>query len=129
MEKAKGRLAWLPSTLKEIPLTKVWSQFYDPESPFLKGVPETTFSKDEMLAVKTDPMRFALPSEAEIGQLVRGDHASSSSTAFTLDELIERSEHLWRKAGVAEKVKDVVQRRCESVPRSGMEEAHLRWIH
>lgn len=130
IQKEKGRAAWSPNKLADTPLEPVLANFYDPESTFLEKVPATTFSTPNGKYVKTNPMRFSLLSEEEIGRLIRGEHPSSSSVAFTLEELVEKVKALsGGKQGVEEKVKDVVRRRCQEVPKSGMQEGHLRWIH
>ncbi|KAG8907992.1 hypothetical protein FRB99_001158 [Tulasnella sp. 403] len=125
----KGKPEWEPKKLEEVPLSSVVERFFQSESRFLKDIPFGMFKRPELISETTDPMRFSLPSEEEIGQLVRGEHPSSSSTALTFEELVAKVQKLTGKKGVEGKVEDVVSRRCERVPKSGMGEAHLRWIH
>ncbi|KAG9017923.1 hypothetical protein FRB90_000152 [Tulasnella sp. 427] len=129
IDKAKGRPEWSPNKIADVTPSTILSKFFSRESPFKQKVPEASFTSPESLSFPTDPMKFSLPSEEEIGRLVRGEHPSSSSTAFSLPELLQKTQELWGKQGVEVKVNDVVSRRCEVVPKSGMEEAHVRWIH
>ena len=58
-------------------------------------------------------MKFALPSEEEIEQIVRGTHAQSSSMAYSLDDLINKfSSMTSQKHGVDDKIREVAARRC-----------------
>lgn len=129
IDKAQGRPAWSPNNIGDLSPSKVLSDFFSRDSPFLRKVPKTSFTEPESLSFPTDPMKFSLPSEEEIGRLVRGEHPSSASTAFSLEELLQKAQELWGKQGAEAKVKDIVSRRCEVVPKSGMQEAHVRWIH
>lgn len=129
IDKAQGRPEWAPNKIGDLSPSNVLSKFFSRDSPFLRKVPETSFTDPESLSFPTEPMKFSLPSEEEIGRLVRGEHPSSSSTAFSLEELLQKAQELWGKQGVEAKIKDVVSRRCEVVPKSGMQEAHVLWIH
>ncbi|KAG8863149.1 hypothetical protein FRB96_009331 [Tulasnella sp. 330] len=137
IDKEQGRPAWEPSEVKDVKQSDVIDKFFDSNSPFLKDLPETTtftatpeagVETSAAVATETDPLRFSLPSEEEIGRLVRGDHPSSSDTSLDLPELLERTRDLYRKAGVEEKVKDVVARRCEVVAKTEGQQEYLRWI-
>jgi 3-hydroxyisobutyryl-CoA hydrolase len=58
------------------------------------------------------PMKYALPSEEDIGMAVKGSHGTSGSHAITLEDLIARFEGMASsKIGVREKVVDVAKRR------------------
>lgn len=138
IEKQKGRPAWEPSEVKDVKDSDVVNKFFSANSPFLKGLPKATFTASsrtegdvksfKAVATETDPLRFSLPSEDEIGLIVRGEHTSSSDTALDLSDLLERTRDLFNKAGVEDKVKDVVYRRCKVVAKTEGQEQYLRWI-
>lgn len=73
-------------------------------------------------------MQYALPSEEEIGSVVRGSHKSGGSKGLRLDELIARFEDLrGGKMGVKEKVTEVVSRKCEVVDNADGNFVWLKW--
>ncbi|KAG9015278.1 hypothetical protein FRB93_012977 [Tulasnella sp. JGI-2019a] len=134
INKQGGRPAWDPSEIKDVKQSDVVDKFFSASSPFFKNLPTTSFTAPEAgdgpgVVTETDPLRFSLPSEEEIGRLVRGEHPSSSDTSLDLPELLERSRELYGKAGVEAKVKDVVARRCEVVAKTDNQEQYLRWKH
>jgi 3-hydroxyisobutyryl-CoA hydrolase len=69
-------------------------------------------------------MHFALPTESEIGEVVRGDHPTSGSFVVTFEEVIGRFEAMKEgKQGVRPKISEVVARRCDVDQLSGA----LKW--
>jgi 3-hydroxyisobutyryl-CoA hydrolase len=105
------------------------SKFFSPSSPFLAAKPELAIPDYLNGVAPMDPMRYALPREAEIGTLVRGAHSTSSSFAITLPELVHKLETArGGKQGVREKVQEVVARRCRKEPDSAGQE-WLVWKH
>jgi len=75
-------------------------------------------------------MKFALPTDEEIGAVVRGTHSSGGTTGITLDELLSRFEQLRQgKMGVREKVLEVAQRRCQTVDNADGNYVWLKWNH
>lgn len=132
VEKLKnGRPSWSPPTLEEVSQSDVVNKFFKKYSPAQGNAPALAVSED--LVPKdykiAHPMRWALPTEEEIGKMVTGSHPSSGSTQITSAELVKKFEDLRNhKNGVREKVLEVVQRRCKEVEdkTSGMK--YLAWV-
>ena len=75
-------------------------------------------------------MRFCLPTEKEIGAMVRGIHHASGKAGLTQDELISKFERLRKgKHGVREKIIEVVQRKCDIVDNADGNFRWLKWRH
>ena len=123
VEKVKGRPAWSPSSLSQVDVAKLEAAFFQP------GANSPQLMLPEVLHQPHPPpasfLRYGLPVEDELQALVEGRHASSGSGALTLQELIVKAEDLrGGKHGVAEKVREVVSRRC-AADRDG----YLKWKH
>lgn len=72
-------------------------------------------------------MEFALPTEEEIKQVVRGEHPRSGAYALTLEELVQTFQNMTKdKKGVEEKVREVATRKCEVFEDPGNHQC-LRW--
>lgn len=129
VEKTKTeRPRWLPGTIYEVS-DEIVSRFFDPSSPFLPIVPTLTIPP-HLGAELGNRMKYALPTEAEIGSLVRGSHTSGGSTGLRLDELISRFSNLRQgKLGVKEKIIEVASRRCEVVDNGDGNFVWLKWKH
>lgn len=130
IEKTKERPDWKPPTLAELNDSDVEAKFFSQFSPENGTAPTV----DVPTGVDTWPhkpsslMRFALPTEEEIKQLVTGAHEMSGGTGITEVELIQKLETLRKgKMGIREKVADVVQRKCVAEPFQGSREKYLRW--
>jgi 3-hydroxyisobutyryl-CoA hydrolase len=75
-------------------------------------------------------MKYALPTEEEIGSVVRGSHSSGGTTGLRLEELISKFKDLrGEKMGVEEKVLEVAKRKCEIVDNSDGNFVWLKWKH
>lgn len=75
-------------------------------------------------------MKYALPTEDEIGAMVRGSHSAGGSRGIRLDELISRFVDLREgKMGVKEKVLEVAHRKCEVVDNVDGNRVWLKWKH
>jgi 3-hydroxyisobutyryl-CoA hydrolase len=75
-------------------------------------------------------MKYALPTEDEIGTMVRGSHTSGGGTGISLDELLSKFNVLRQgKMGVKEKVREVVHRKCEVVDNVDGNFVWLKWKH
>ena len=110
---------------------EVLNTFFSEFSPEKKTaptlVPPSYLPKPEALA---DPMQFALPTEAEIRSMVDGSHTSSGATEITLEELLANFQRLrGSKAGMREKILEVVQRKCVADQDKHMDKQWLKWIH
>ena len=120
-KKEEGRPAWSPASLGQVDPASLEASFFTPvESP-----PELVLPKALRKNHPPPPsfLRYGLPTENELQTLIDGRHPSSGSGALTLQELIAKAEDLREgKRGVAEKVQEVVSRRC-AVETDG----YLRW--
>jgi 3-hydroxyisobutyryl-CoA hydrolase len=113
VDKIKERPHWAPAHLTQVSDNFIQENFFDSTSKYLQKMP--TLSPPVWLqdATPSNPMKYALPREEEIGQVVKGADSTSHSFAITREELVEKFEQRRRgKAGVKEKVHEVVKRRC-----------------
>jgi len=75
-------------------------------------------------------VKYALPTEDEIGSLVRGSHTSGGGTGLRLDELLSKFNDLRQgKLGVKEKILEVVGRKCDVVDNGDGNFVWLKWKH
>jgi 3-hydroxyisobutyryl-CoA hydrolase len=120
--KEEGRPAWSPASLDQVDPASLEASFFTPvESPPELVLPEALRQKNHPPLPSF--LRYGLPTENELQTLIDGRHPSSGSGAVTLQELIAKAEDLREgKRGVAEKVQEVVSRRC-AVDTDG----YLRW--
>lgn len=118
----KTRPPWNPSTLEDVSLEDIRGKLFDPKR--VENMPQLEVPED---CVEGDPSIFALPSEEEIGYVVRGDHETSGDTALTFDELVQRCTFIWQKHGVRDKVIEVLERRC--VVDKSTDIHTLKWVH
>ncbi|KAJ8507483.1 hypothetical protein ONZ45_g10143 [Pleurotus djamor] len=126
VEKTKARPAWSPSSLGEVSKADL-AKFFAPDSQFTSSTPELSLP-DHLVSTLSSPMQYALPSEDEIGSMVRGSHKSGGATGIRLDELIARFKAIRKgKLGITEKVTEVAGRRCEVVDNSDGNFVWLKW--
>lgn len=115
------RAAWSPSTISDISHDQIRKTFFTAptsSSPQLPPLPEGVKSYTQYPHVQ-----FALPSEALIGRVVRGDAPDSGSFALSKKEVLEWFEREWDgKIGTREKVLEVLQRRTKT-----MDDGTLQW--
>ncbi|KAH9180399.1 ClpP/crotonase [Lactarius sanguifluus] len=123
VEKVKSRPAWSPASLSQVDVAKLEAAFFRPgANPPRLMLPEALHKPHPP---PTSFLRYGLPAENEVQALVEGRHASSGSGALTLQELIVKAEDLrGGKHGVAEKVREVVSRRC-----TADKDGYLKWKH
>jgi len=127
LEKIDGRPQWSPGTLEEV-TTEIVSRFFDPNSPFLASAPKLTIPEHLKSGPSSHLMKYALPTEEEIGALVRGAHSTGGTTGVSLDELVAKFDQLRQgKLGVREKVMEVAQRRCQTVDNADGNFVWLKW--
>ncbi|KAI0636671.1 3-hydroxyisobutyryl-coenzyme A hydrolase [Trametes polyzona] len=131
VEKIKERPNWSPARLEDVNDSEVLENFFSKYTPEKDTAPRITPPSYVAPASKLpDPMQFALPSEAEIRSMVDGSHKASGATEITLDELIAKFENLRKgKAGVREKILEVVQRKCAFEEDKHMNKQWLKWRH
>lgn len=128
MEKLKSRPEWYPPSISHVNDADIQETFFSKYSPSRGTAP--TLQPPAMFDQKKlpNPMRFALPTEEEIGQMVSGDHPSSGGTVITEEELLTKFVDLKRgKNGVREKVLEVVQRKCSFDQDKHLNKTWLKW--
>ncbi|PFH54255.1 hypothetical protein AMATHDRAFT_53149 [Amanita thiersii Skay4041] len=129
LEKVKGRPQWSPSTLDEVS-PEIISRFFSSESTFLASAPKLSIPEHLNSGTPSRFMKYALPTEKEIGSVVRGEHRSGGTTGIRLDELLSRFEDLRQgKMGVKEKILEVAQRKCQIVDNADNHFVWLKWNH
>ena len=71
---------------------------------------------DNSKVQQQDPMRYGLPTEEEIKQVVRGEHPQSGALALTREEVVKKFLGMTgNKHGVSKKIYEVLERRCEVI--------------
>jgi len=129
VQKLKERPTWSPSTLEEI-TPEIISRFFDQKSSFLTSAPSLSVPAELTSGTISNPFKYTLPTEEEIGSVVTGSHASGGGLAFRFDELLARFAELRPgKMGVKEKLLEVVQRRCELTDNRDGNRVWLKWKH
>ncbi|EJU00771.1 ClpP/crotonase [Dacryopinax primogenitus] len=124
-DKIKGRPTWEPSTLKEVTADDIWTRFFSPTSPFTKTMPKMDLDFVEPLNPPRDVMHFALPSEKEIGRVIRGEEKDSGAFAVTAEDVVRWfADKSPGKPGVAAKVREVLERKART-----KKDGYLQWIH
>ncbi|KAL5490032.1 EHD3 [Sanghuangporus weigelae] len=119
------RPPWDPTDLPEV--TEEMVKRYFDDSPYVAAAPTLDIEEDVERKLHQNPMAFALPTEKEIGKRVRGEHPQSGAFALTLDDLIQTFRRLTKdKCGVEEKIREVVQRRCDIIEDPERNQC-LRW--
>ncbi|KAI0273470.1 3-hydroxyisobutyryl-CoA hydrolase [Gloeopeniophorella convolvens] len=123
VEKSKQIPTWSPASLERVDKANVEASFFKPG----KDAPQLVLP-EALQKVHGSPAsfsRYGLPMEEELQALVEGRHTSSGSGALTLKELIGKAEDLrGGKRGVADKVREVVDRRC-----AADKDGYLQWKH
>ncbi|GLB34782.1 putative enoyl-CoA hydratase isomerase family protein [Lyophyllum shimeji] len=132
VDKVKGkRPEWSPPTLNEVS-DEIVSRFFSPDSPYLSSVPNLEIPEHLKSQEGTHkPMKYALPTEDEIGAMVRGSHSAGGGTGLTLDELLANFDNIRNgKLGVREKVLEVARRKCDVKDNGGDGNfIWLKWKH
>lgn len=127
MDRIKERPNWSPATLRDVS-AQVVANFFEPKSPYLTLAPELTIPAELTSGTILKPMKYALPSEKDIGSLVTGDRPSGGGVGIQFEELLKRvAETRPGKLGVKEKVYEVVQRRCDVTDNADGNRVWLKW--
>lgn len=130
VEKIKTRPEWSPARLEDVNDSELLKKFFSEFTPDKETAPRITPPPYVEGNKTIDPMQFALPSEAEIRSMVDGSHKSSGATEITLDELLDKFKSLRKgKAGVREKILEVVERKCAFEEDKHMNKQWLKWKH
>jgi len=120
INKEKMRPNWSPSTLAEVSQDWVLSTFFSRESKYVSSAPRIHTPRT---SASVNLGHFGLPTEVEIGAVIRGSSPDSGASAVDVEELVARFEaRTDGKRGVRSKVEEVIARRCEK-----MEGGYLRW--
>jgi 3-hydroxyisobutyryl-CoA hydrolase len=128
--KSADRPAWSPSTVNDVRSEEITRNFFSRESPFLSEVPSLSIPGPFLEVQGQAPSRYALPTEKDIGVVVRGSASTSAGTGLTLDELVSQFDRKHNgKHGVKEKVLEVVQRGCDFVDNADENYQWLKWRH
>ncbi|KAF8798139.1 3-hydroxyisobutyryl-CoA hydrolase [Phlegmacium glaucopus] len=129
VDRIKERPNWSPASLNDVS-AQIVENFFEPKSPYLTSAPELTIPAELNSGTKLNPMKYALPSEEEIGSVVTGSHGSGGGVGIRFDELLKRFAVLRPgKVGVKEKIYEVVQRRCEVTDNADGNWVWLKWKH
>lgn len=131
IEKNKTRPAWSPNSLEEVQDEFITREFFSTYSPAEGTSPKLSPPSFLLSTSKLEtPMKFALPSEEEIGQMVDGSHPSSGSTVLTLEELLGKFDDMKKgKSGVRQKIIEVVERKCTTEEDKHLDKKWLKWKH
>ena len=125
VDRSKERPLWSPASLDDVS-AEVVANFFEPKSPYLTLAPELTIPADLTSGTKLNPVKYALPSEEDIGSVVIRSQGSGVGIQFT--ELLERfKEGQPGKLGLEEKISEVVQRRCKLVDSKDGSRVWLKW--
>lgn len=131
VDRVKERPNWDPARLEDVNDSEILKKFFSTYTPEENTAPQITppaYLSQQNKDIK--PMQFALPTEAEIRSMVDGSHKSSGATEITLDELLAKFDSLRKgKAGVREKILEVVQRKCVFEEDKHMGQQWLKWKH
>ncbi|TFK30064.1 3-hydroxyisobutyryl-coenzyme A hydrolase isoform 1 [Coprinopsis marcescibilis] len=128
VDKVKSVPDWEPASLKGVALKDI-SRFFG-ECHYTKPMPGFQIPEGFSPVPKNQHLKYALPTESEIGAVVIGTHAGASGMGTTLEEVqnfFEKSRP--GKHGVKEKVKEVVERRCTITDNADGNFVWLKWIH
>lgn len=129
IEKLKTRPEWSPSSLEEVS-EDIVSRFFEPTSPYVSSAPRLEIPEHLAAEAISIPMRYALPSENEIGAVIRGSHSSGGEMGTRAEDVLARFAELRPgKLGVKEKVLEVIQRRCKVTDNADGNFVWLKWIH
>ncbi|KAG5645083.1 hypothetical protein DXG03_007174 [Asterophora parasitica] len=127
-QKRDTLLPWSPSKLEEVS-DEIVSRFFAPTSSYLSSAPSLLIPEHPKSDATHKPMKYALPTEDEIGTMVRGSHSAGGGTGVSLDELVSSFEGIRNgKVGVKEKVLEVARRKCE-VKDNGGDGNFIWWKH
>lgn len=106
------------------------SRFFEPTSPYVSSAPHLEIPEHLAAEAISIPMRYALPSEDEIGAVIRGSHNSGGEMGTRAEDVLARFAELRPgKLGVKEKVVEVIQRRCKVTDNADGNFVWLKWIH
>ncbi|KAI8323438.1 ClpP/crotonase [Martensiomyces pterosporus] len=110
---------WQPAKLDEVNMRELHAEYFERDTKYAVDF----INKDA--AFKDYPHRFGLPTEAEIGALVRGENPQAGTFGLTRKEVLQFFEReAGGKIGVSQKVAWVLDRKTREAPDSFV----LEWI-
>nr|GAT43818.1 3-hydroxyisobutyryl-CoA hydrolase [Mycena chlorophos] len=132
--KSKTRPEWRPERLEDVS-DEIVDRFFSPHSTYIVNAPiirEHEFLAPEdhvdRTASERKQMRFTLPSEDDIRDVITGADPDAGDMGYSLDDLLEYfHDKRAGKIGVAEKILEVVRRRTTLVDNADGNFVWLRW--
>lgn len=129
VDRVKGRPNWQPSTVDAVSHKDVLSKFFNTNSKYLQHSKALEIPDSSKDSPTSDIVKYGLPSEAEVEQVVTGTHRTSSQVGLDVDQVMDTFKKLYpSKGGLEPKLSEVLSRKCEVVSDPGHFN-HLRWIH
>jgi 3-hydroxyisobutyryl-CoA hydrolase len=127
VDRIKERPNWQPVAVEYVSYDDVISQFFKTSSKYLQN--SKPLDVPEQVSTRTDMIKFGLPCEQEIQEVVTGTHKTSSSKGLDANQVMKVFQQLYpNKGGLEERVSEVLDRKCEVVDDPGHFK-HVRWIH
>ncbi|KAJ7681777.1 3-hydroxyisobutyryl-CoA hydrolase [Mycena rosella] len=130
--KSKERPEWSPSTLGEV-TEEIVDRFFSRHSKFLKDTPtigDITLGEETRGASERGYLKYTLPTENDIRDVIIGADPASGDMGYTLEDLLEYfRDSLGAKSGVDEKILEVVRRKTTVVDNDDGNFVWLRWKH
>ncbi|KAJ6525498.1 3-hydroxyisobutyryl-coenzyme A hydrolase isoform 1 [Mycena vulgaris] len=124
--KSKARPEWNPSTVGEV-TDEIVERFFSPHSKFLKNAPTVALREDRAPSTRAS-LKYTLPTEEEIRNVITGADPASGDMGYTLEDLLEYFyDSRGGKLGVGEKVTEVVRRKTKVVDNKDGNFVWLRW--
>ncbi|KAJ7085687.1 3-hydroxyisobutyryl-coenzyme A hydrolase isoform 1 [Mycena belliarum] len=129
--KTKERPEWNPSALGDVTEEMV-DRFFSPHSQFLQDAPtvgDIAFGESRGPSERNQ-LKFTLPTEEDIRDVITGADPASGDMGYTLDDLLEYfHDSRGGKSGVDEKIREVVSRKTTVVDNHDGHFVWLRWKH
>lgn len=118
------RPSWNPNTLKEVSRTAIAKTFFDFDSTITLDRSGQQNLQDKVFT-QYPYRKYGLPSEEQIGAVVKGSAVGSGSVALTREEVIEKLlQDAKSKGGLRAKVNEVLDRKTTVGP-----EGVLKWTY
>ncbi|KAJ7137776.1 3-hydroxyisobutyryl-CoA hydrolase [Mycena epipterygia] len=127
--KSKERPDWKPSTLEEV-TDEIVERFFSPHSKFLQDAPTIGNSVGEAVirGASERKLRYALPTENDIRDVITGADPASGDMGYTLDDLLEYFyDSRGGKMGVNDKIIEVARRKTTVMDNEDGNFVWLRW--
>ncbi|KAF7311354.1 3-hydroxyisobutyryl-CoA hydrolase, mitochondrial [Mycena kentingensis (nom. inval.)] len=127
VDKTKERPDWKPSSLDEVS-DEIVDRFFSPHSMYIQDAPKINLEELGRHPNAKRQLRFALPSENDIREVITGEDPASGDMGFTLDDVLEHfHDQRGGKIGVGDKILEVVRRKTSVVDNEDGNYVWLRW--